>query len=82
MSTYVTKLGRHGTLYLHAVTYTDPSPGSGCPELRTVLWAYDMEHALDRFEAEADGWTALRVSRVRADGQAHREVQHASVEVR
>ena len=73
---YVAKPGRHGTLYLHAITYTDASPGSGCPELRTVLWAYSLEHAIERFAEDAEGWTALRVARVRADGQTHREVQH------
>ena len=53
---YVTKPGRHGTLYRFKIIYrSDHDPGFGQDEWFT--WAYDVEHAEDKFyESDDDGW--------------------------
>jgi len=65
-SAYVTKPGRHGTLYLFRIRYKDRwDPAFGEDVWRT--WAYDSEHAQDRFhEADEDeGWEILSIEKVR-----------------
>ena len=78
MTNATTKPGQHGTLYLYEITYTDPSDDC-IGELKQRMWAYNIEHALDRFYSaiDADGWKALHVARVPAEGGMHRAVQHA-----
>lgn len=73
------KAGKHGTLYLYEVTYTDPSDG-GCGELTQRLWAYNLEHLQDRFYGalDADWWKMLRAARVPAEGAMSRARQHAT----
>jgi hypothetical protein len=77
MNTPRTKPGQYGTLYLYAVTYTDPSDFA-IGELVQRIWAYNIEHALDRFygSEDADGWKALRVARVLEGVSQHRAISH------
>jgi hypothetical protein len=42
-----TKPGKHGTLKLYRVTYDD-GPG-GMPATSYTTWAYDYDHALDKW---------------------------------
>lgn len=58
----VSKPGKHGTLHRFAVTY---SPGPGSVPLLWYTWAYDQEHALERFYGSDDGdWEVISVGRV------------------
>jgi hypothetical protein len=60
----VTKPGKHGTLYLFRVTYEDAGdPGFGRDAVR--LWAYDAEHAIDRFHDYDDDpdWRIVSVTK-------------------
>lgn len=77
MTKPTTRQAQYGTQYLYEVTYTDPSDEC-IGEQTQRLWAYNIEHALDRFYGaiDADGWKALRVARVPAEGGMHRAVQH------
>jgi hypothetical protein len=47
-SKYKTKPGAHGTLYLYAIEYDSPT-NLGAPRETTKLWAYNSEHAMERF---------------------------------
>lgn len=63
---YITKPGKHGTLYLHRIVYRDRfDPDFGTDVAR--LWAYSSEHAEERFyESDDDeGWEVVEVTRVR-----------------
>ena len=78
MAKPTTRPGKFGTLYLYELTYTDTSD-SGMGELTCRLWAYNLEHAEDKFYGapDADGWTLLSAARVPADSSSmHRAVQH------
>lgn len=70
----VTKQGAYGTLYLHRLTYCDVSDRDICFE--QTLWAYDFEHAIDKFYGglDAEGWKVTKISRVRK--LKHREISH------
>lgn len=65
----VTKAGRHGTLTLYAVAYQEELPRDAARGLATQtwrVWAYDVEHALERWydSEDSDGWEPLSVTRV------------------
>lgn len=60
----VSKHGKHGRLFLYVITYTDNDPAFG--ELTTRRWAYNEQHAVDRFDDENDGFIAVSVKRTRA----------------
>ena len=83
---FVTKPGRHGTLYLYAVKYTDRyDPAMG--QDTTRLWAYNMDHVEDRFydessDEEGDGWVIVSIARVLARGSQHRAIQHTPMRKR
>jgi len=61
----VTKAGKHGTLTLYSITYSDEpyDPGFGTAKVR--VWAYDREHAVERFYEGEEGWRAVGVTEVR-----------------
>jgi hypothetical protein len=65
--TYVTKSGKHGTLYLYRLTYRD-SLDPGCPTFSAQLWAYSAEHAVEGFQdADDPSWEIVDgPSRVKA----------------
>ena len=75
---YITKPGQHGTLYLYRITYRNAGQDDH-ERFTTRLYAYDVEHALDRFYdgSENDGWQVVVISRARKDGLRHRETVHA-----
>jgi hypothetical protein len=66
----LTKPGRHGTLHLYSVKYScklDP----GFPPSAWSTWAYNREHAEDRFQESCEAsddldWEVLSVERVKA----------------
>lgn len=77
---FVTKPGRHGTLYLYAVTYEDRHEPVGRDTIR--LWGYNLDHVEDRFydessDQEGDGWIIVSIARVLARVSQHRAIQHA-----
>lgn len=59
-----TKQGKHGTLHLYEIVYTDTSDDC-IGELTTRQWGYNREHVEDTFyqSVDADGWTILRTVR-------------------
>lgn len=69
------KQGRHGTLYHFTIEYTDEcDSGFGTAHWRT--WAYDQEHAIDRFfEGPDEGWKPVRIARTQ--DAAHRMTWHS-----
>lgn len=72
-----TKPGKHGPLYLYEVTYTDPSD-DGIGQLTQRIWAYNLEHAEEKFyEApDAEGWRIVSLARVPEGGSMHRAKRH------
>jgi hypothetical protein len=66
MNNAITKPGEHGTLYLYEIKYTDPSDSDCMGTMSQRVFAYNTEHALDKFynSVDADGWKALSTSRV------------------
>lgn len=66
---YETKPGKHGTVYRYEIDYRSPDPGS--PTFTTRMWAYDFEHALERFQDQDDpDWIVERIARVATDPRA------------
>ena len=63
---YVSKPGAHGTLYRFRIVYRDLDD-PGFPESDWLAWAYDAEHAEDKFYDSEDawGWKIVSISRVR-----------------
>lgn len=51
-----TKPGEHGPLYRFVIEYGDP----GESVMRWQCWAYDAEHALEKFNDSDEGFTAFR----------------------
>jgi len=63
-TTFRTKQGEHGTLYLFRVIYCDTADQDNDGE--SLLWAYDKEHAEERFyDTPDDGWRILSITRPR-----------------
>jgi hypothetical protein len=64
----LTKPGQHGALYRYTIEYTDECD-NGFGVARWNCWAYNVEHALDKFDDGDDGagWKALRVARVNGE---------------
>jgi len=59
-----TKPGEHGTLYLYAIPYGDRDPAE--PPRSCRLWAYDREHAEERFFDSEEGFQIVgAITRVR-----------------
>lgn len=62
----LSKPGRHGTLYRFRIVYKQRGDDA-CPEFTWSTWAYDVEHAADRFNADDDdAWEIVSVERVRS----------------
>lgn len=59
MSRYQSKPGKHGMLWRYRITYRDDSPGS--PTFPWATWAYNEDHALERFYDSDDGDTGWKV---------------------
>jgi hypothetical protein len=57
--------GVHGTLYRFRLKYRD----AGAPDFDWFTWAYDTEHAAEKFyDSDDGGWKILSVDRVRDRG--------------
>lgn len=63
MKAPLTKPGAHGTLYRYAVRYRDPIDDGRLPDVWRC-WAYDAEHAEERFLEATEGYEVLGVERV------------------
>lgn len=61
----VTKAGRYGTLTLYSITYSHDPLDRGFGTAKVRLWAYDREHAIERFYDDDDGWRPISVTEVR-----------------
>jgi hypothetical protein len=76
-ATPVTKPGREGPLFRYATRYTGEDPGM--PEMIWHTWAYNQEHAIDKFEEstldQGGGWIPTHIARV-IEGSAHRMKWH------
>ncbi len=71
------KPGKHGTLHLFEIAYTDkPERDDGQPYYNGTsrVWAYDADHAVEKFyDGEDDsGWRATSIKRVSASPSAMR----------
>ena len=68
------KPGKYGTLYLHRIEYCDVYDKH--LSFTQLIWAYDFEHAIDKFysEGDSDGWEVSKISRAKA--LRHRETVH------
>lgn len=77
----VSKPGKHGTLHLFLLRYKDKhDPASPTFEWRT--WAYDSDHALDKFyDSDDQGWKVVSWERVQ-DSAQHRAARHTVGEMR
>jgi hypothetical protein len=63
-STPITKPGQYGTLYLYEMSYTDPSDRVMFGVRQTRLFAYNEEHAVDKWvESEETGFELVAVKR-------------------
>lgn len=67
---YQTKQGKHGTLYRFRVHYTSqPEIDDGQPYFESAImsWAYDEEHAREKFEEseDGDGWRITKISKMK-----------------
>jgi len=71
----VTRQGAHGVLYRYAVRYTDATD-PGCPEDVWHCWAYNLDHAEDKFYETDEGWHILSLARVGEGVSQHRAVRH------
>lgn len=74
----LTKEGRHGTLYRYEIEYSDEVNGNDLMFRSTWrCWAYDSEHAIDKFcEAEdGEGWRLISWRRL-TEGAQHRNPRH------
>jgi len=72
-----TKPGKHGTLYLYEIKYTDPSD-EGMGEMSMRRWAYNLEHVEERFYEGpgSEGWQIISIARVPESGGMHRAARH------
>jgi hypothetical protein len=65
MKPLITKPGKHGTLYLFHITYRDVGEVTDFP-FPCSLWAYDQEHAEERFyDSDDEGWRITKITRAR-----------------
>jgi hypothetical protein len=71
----VSKPGQHGTLYRYVITYTDKSdPGFG--EMTWHAWAYNLEHAEEKFFDQDEGFSIVNIRRLQEGLSQHRAVRH------
>lgn len=66
-SKFKSKPGEHGTLYRYTIEYTDDDPAFGREFWST--WAYNLEHALEKFTDSDEGFTPVRAARQRVDSE-------------
>lgn len=72
---FVSKPGKHGTLYQYLLRYKDKDDPAS-PTFDWKTWAYDSEHALDKFyDSDDEGWKIVSWERVK-DGAQHRARRH------
>jgi hypothetical protein len=78
MTVFVTKPGTYGTLYRYIVTYTDRGDVA-CPEFTQGVWAYNLEHAEDKFfdGEDSEGWKILSIRRLHDTLSQHHAIRHA-----
>lgn len=76
MSKPATKQGKYGTLYLFEISYRDRFDPFNTGTSR--YWAYDSEHAVEKFydSEDSDGWEATSFKRVPEHGLMHRAAEH------
>ena len=79
MSAPLTKPGRYGTLYRYRIMYRGTEDDPGQLDQPWHCWAYNLEHAEEKFYdcGDDDGWRIVSLARVSDAGSQHRAVQHA-----
>jgi hypothetical protein len=60
---FVTKPGKHGTLYRYVITYTDRTD-DGFGEHMWCTWAYNLDHAEENFYANDEGFSIVNLRRL------------------
>ena len=61
---FQTKKGAHGTLYRFRIRYRDEGD-EGFPDMDWYTWAYNQDHAEERFFDIDEGWRIVSIERVR-----------------
>lgn len=74
----LTKEGKYGTLYRYEITYSDAVNGNDAMFYGTWrCWAYDSEHAIEKFTegGDGEGWRLISWRRI-TEGAQHRNPVH------
>jgi len=70
MSKPTTKKGKHGTLYLYEIEYSDQDD-PGCPIFVKRSWGYSKDHVAERWmesSSEDPGWKLISIATVPETG--------------
>ncbi|MGA8297091.1 MAG: hypothetical protein WB770_08630 [Acidimicrobiales bacterium] len=78
MAKAIQKQGKEGPLFLYRITYTGQEHDPGMAPMTWNTWAYNLEHAEDKFydTDDGEGWTILSIARVLDSTSQHRAIQH------
>jgi hypothetical protein len=78
MAKALQKPGKEGPLFFYRITYTGREHDPGMTPMTWSTWAYNLEHAEDKFydTDDGEGWTILSIARVLDSTSQHRAIQH------
>jgi hypothetical protein len=68
----LTKDGQHGKLYRYEIEYL---AAPDAPPYKWRCWAYEFEHAIEKFNDGDEGFEATRITRL-TDGPSHAQKWH------
>ena len=72
------KPGKEGPLFFYRITYTGREHDPSITPMTWSTWAYNLEHAEDKFydTDDGEGWEILSIARVLDSTSQHRAIQH------
>lgn len=76
MAKALQKPGKEGPLFRYRITYTGKENDPGMAPMTWNTWAYNLEHAEDKFYENDEGWVILSIARVLDSTSQHRAIQH------
>lgn len=78
MAKALQKPGKEGPLFFYRITYTGREHDPGMTPMTWSTWAYNLEHAEDKFydTDDGEGWEILSIARVLDSTSQHRAIQH------